>query len=258
VLTEGGVVEATSPTEVKYWGIEFAQKRFAQLSLCSRSRADLEALRALLERDGRGSPRPRLEPAVRAFLAAYGPSRGLGLYRELLAEPAHLPLEMDRYERLTPFLQSLFRDEIVPFRLEPESDGSWRLDLSVHLLPGSELDAVLAELLPAWTTFGLLSTPPDLRGTDATSPLDSAEFRTVERVLAARAPGVAVGPYFLPWTATDARFFRAAGIAAYGVSPFAVMASETTGIAKPDERMQLPAYVQGVGLYRDLVAELVD
>jgi acetylornithine deacetylase/succinyl-diaminopimelate desuccinylase-like protein len=258
VLTEGGVVEATSPTEVKYWGIEFAQKRFAQLSLCSRSRADLEALRALLERDGRSSPRPRLEPAVGAFLAAYGPSRGLGLYRELLAEPAHLPLEMDRYERLTPFLQSLFRDEIVPFRLEPESDGSWRLDLSVHLLPGSDLGAVLAELLPAWTTFGLLSTPPDLRGTDAASPLDSALFRTVERVIAAHAPGVAVGPYFLPWTATDARFFRAAGIPAYGISPFAVMASETTGIAKPDERMQLPAYVQGVGLYRDLVAKLVD
>ena len=258
VLTEGGVVEATSPSEIKYWGIEFAQKRFAQLSVCSRSKSDLEALRTQLERDGRSAPRPRLAPAVAAFLGAYAPSRGLGLYRELLAEPARLPLEMDRFERLTPFLQSLLRDEIVPFRLEPESDGSWRLDLSVHLLPGSDLDAVLAELLPAWATLGLPSTPPDLRGTDTASPLDSEVFRSLERGLAEHAPGVPVGPYFLPWTATDARFFRAAGIPAYGVSPFAVMASETTGIAKPDERMQLPAYVAGIGLYRKLVETLVD
>jgi acetylornithine deacetylase/succinyl-diaminopimelate desuccinylase-like protein len=68
---------------------------------------------------------------------------------------------------------------------------------------------------------------------------------------------VPVGPYFLPWTATDARYFREAGIRAYGVSPFAVMASETTGIARTDERMQLPAYVAGVELYRRLVEDLV-
>lgn len=258
VLTEGGVVEGTGPRRVKYWGIEFAQKRFAQISLCSRSKADLESLRALLIREGRSDPRPRLPPAVGAFLAAYAPSRGLGIYHELLAEPGRVPLEMDRYDGLTPFLRSLFSDEVVPFRLEPEPDGSWRLDLSVHLLPGSDLDQVVAELLPAWSILGLPSTPPDLRGTDVTSPLDSEEFRTVERLIAARSPGIAVGPYFSPWTATDARFFRAAGIPAYGVSPFAVMASETTGIAKPDERMQLPAYVEGVALYRDLVAALID
>jgi len=258
VLTEGGVVEATGPREVKYWGIEFAQKRFAQLAVCSRSKADLEALRDLLAREGSSFARPRLEPAVAAFLAAYAPSRGLGLYRDLLAEPRRLTLEADRYERLTPFLQSLLRDEIVPFRLEPEADGSWRLDLSVHLLPGSDLDAVVAELLPPWATFGLTVTAPDLRGTGAASPLDSGAYRTLARALAAHATETTVGPYFLPWTATDARYFRAAGIPAYGVSPFAVMASETTGIAKPDERMQLPAYVEGVALYRELVAALID
>lgn len=165
---------------------------------------------------------------------------------------------MDRFERLTPFLRSLFQDEIVPFRLEPESDGGWRLDLAVHLLPSSDLDAVLAELLPGWAIAGLPSTPPELRGGGAASPLDSEVYRILQRRIAAHAPGVAVGPYFPPWTATDARYFRAAGLPAYGVSPFAVMASETTGIAKPDERMQLPAYVSGVELYRELVAALLD
>jgi acetylornithine deacetylase/succinyl-diaminopimelate desuccinylase-like protein len=258
VLTEGGVIEATAPRDVKYWGIEFAQKRFAQFSACSRSRADLEALRDLLVTQGRSAPRPHVSPTVASFLAAYAPSRGLEIYRELLAEPARLPLEMDRYQRLTPFLQSLFRDEVVPFRLELENDGSWRLDLSVHLLPGSDLGAVLAELLPPWTTHGMTLTPPDLRGTSLASPIDSPDFRTLERVIEEHEPGVAVGPYFLPWSATDARYFRGAGIPAYGVSPFPVMASETTRIAMPDERMQLPAYVVGVALYRDLVRALVE
>lgn len=258
VLTEGGVVEATSPSDVKYWGIEFAQKRFAFLALCARTRGELEAARDLLVATGKGDPRPRVEPAVRAFLAAYAPSRGLGLYHELLAEPDRLPLESDRFAQLTPFLQSLFRDEVVPVRLEEEPGGGWRLDVVVHLLPGSALEPVLARLLPAWKTAGLSVTAPDQRGARTASPLDSPEYRTVARVISERWPGIAVGPYFLPWSATDARYFREAGIRAYGVSPFAVMASETGGIAKPDERMQLPAYVRGVELYRAIVAALVE
>jgi hypothetical protein len=117
VLTEGGVVEATSPTAIKYWGIEFAQKHFATLSLCARSRAEVEAARDLLVATGKDDPAPRLEPAVREFLTAYGPSRDLGLYRDLLSDPGRLPLEADRFARLSPFLQSLFRDEVVPYRI---------------------------------------------------------------------------------------------------------------------------------------------
>jgi hypothetical protein len=258
VLTEGGVVEATSPSDIKYWGIEFAQKRFAFLSLCARTRGEVEAARDLLVATGKGDPLPRLEPVVRDFLAAYGRTRGLGIYRELLAAPERLPLEMDRFERLTPFLQSLLRDEVVPFRIEPDPGGGWRLDVAVHLLPGSDLAPVLDRLLPAWKTAGLFATAPDERGARTASPLDSPEFRTVRDAISRHLPGVAVGPYFLPWAATDARYFRERGIPSYGVSPFAVMASETGGIAKPNERMQLPAYVRGVELYREIVRALVE
>ena len=79
-----------------------------------------------------------------------------------------------------------------------------------------------------------------------------------ERGEQAEQPEVAVGPYFLPWTATDARFFRAAGLPTYGFSPFPLTVTETLQIALPNERMQLPAYVAGVALYRELVARLAD
>ena len=42
VLTEGGVVEPVSRDEIKYWGVEFSQKRFAKVIACSGNRERLE------------------------------------------------------------------------------------------------------------------------------------------------------------------------------------------------------------------------
>ena len=53
VLTEGGVVESLGPSEIKYWGIEFAQKHFGRVEYCGSDRERLEALRG---RDPRRRP----------------------------------------------------------------------------------------------------------------------------------------------------------------------------------------------------------
>ncbi len=75
VLTEGGVVEARSREEIKYWGTEFAQKRYADLiGLRPRPRS---ASTSSARRSRRGPTLTdlRLTPEVRAYLAAYGPTR---------------------------------------------------------------------------------------------------------------------------------------------------------------------------------------
>ena len=69
-------------------------------------------------------------------------------------------------------------------------------------------------------------------------------------------PDVTVGPLFLPRTATDARFFRAAGIPAYGFSPFAIPVTDTLIVGGGNERISLPGYVEGVAIYRRLVERL--
>ncbi len=258
VLTEGGVVEAVSPTDIKYWGIEFAQKHYARFEICSSRRDDVEAFREYLLELPAPDPTPAVEPAVQTFLASYGPTRSLALYRELLAEPDRLPLEADRFAQLTPFLRTLFRNEIVPFRPEPGEDGGWRLQVAVHLLPGAELEPQLDRLRAVGALDLLTRTPVELRGARGGSAVDHPDFRTVVSAIERHHPGAAVGPYFLPVAATDARYFREHGLPAYGVSPFAVMASETTGVGTSDERMQLPAYLVGVALYEELVRELVD
>ena len=66
-----------------------------------------------------------------------------------------------------------------------------------------------------------------------------------------------MGPYFLPWTATDSRFFRSAGVPSYGFSPFLIMNTDTLQVDQANERMSLPGYVDGVTLYREVVRRLV-
>ena len=71
-------------------------------------------------------------------------------------------------------------------------------------------------------------------------------------------PGARVGPHLLPWTATDSRFFRQAGVPSYGFSPFLIFATDTYRVDTVNERIALPGYVDGVRIYRDVVRRLVN
>ncbi len=258
VLTEGGVVEATNPSKVKYWGIEFDQKRFVRVSVCARNLADLRALVRYLSASGKGDPVPEVAPAVRDFLASYGRSRDRTSLRELLAEPSRIPRERDRFDDLTPFLQALFRNEVwsgTPFQ---DDDGEWRIYVWVHVLPGSDPLTETRRLLPAWKLRGFTTGAPEVEDWGPASPLDSPEFRGIVATIQADYPEVDVGPYFLPWAMTDARFFRRAGIRTYGFSPFPVVVFDTVQIARANERMQLPAYRVGIRLYGQAVQRLTE
>jgi hypothetical protein len=258
VLTEGGVVESAGPSKVKYWGIEFAQKRFGRIDFCAERAEPLEALAALLWQTGKSEPRPEIAPAVRSFLASYGPTRDLAMYQRLLRDPDALVADPERMRQLPPFLQSLFRDELVPAPVVAEPGGGYRLLVAVHLLPDSELGSVLEELLPDWKRFGLTAGAPSEAGARTASPLDHPVYLALRDLVAAERPEAPVGPYFLPWSGTDARFFRTRGIPSYGFSPFAVSVTETLQLGKPNERMQLPAFVAGVRLYREAVRRLLE
>jgi acetylornithine deacetylase/succinyl-diaminopimelate desuccinylase-like protein len=258
VLAEGGVVEATSPSDIKYWGIEFAQLRFASATYCARDAATLGALAGRLGRPGATDPAPDIDPAILTFLAAYGPSRTDPWFAKLLADPLRLPRERDLFDSLTPFLKALLRDELWPLPIEASPDGGYTMRASLHLLPQSDYETVRRRLAPAWKTAGVAATPWTLESGYGASPVDHADFRALEAEVRARYPGIPAGPYFLPWAATDARYLRERGIRAYGFSPFPLVVLDTIQIGKANERMQLPAYRAGVELYRAAVQALVE
>ena len=199
VLTEGGVVESQGPSSVKYWGIEFAQKHFGRVEFCGSDRERLELLRELIWETGKSEPRPAISEPVARFLESYAATRGLESHQRLLADPAELVGNAGQFRRLTPFMQSLFRDEAVPAQVATEPDGSFRLLVAIHLLPDSELHAVVGELLPEWKRFATTASEPFEVATRTVSPLDHPVFRgLVEAVRSAPIPGSRSAPISCP------------------------------------------------------------
>jgi len=258
VLTEGGVVEANAADEIKYWGIEFAQKRFTEITFCGADAGKLRALRADIQANNATDPTTPVSPPVALFLSHYAQTRGLGSFQSWLGNPESTLRNRPVFDSLTPFMKALFRNELAAFPVEEDPAGGYRMRVFAHLLPEADRDAVLAELLPESLTLGTTFHVGEDLGGHTPSPVDSADFRLLQSGVAEAFPETVVGPYFLPWTATDSRFYRAAGIPSYGFSPFLLVVTDTMGIAHANERMQLPGFVQGVALYRQLVRELAE
>jgi acetylornithine deacetylase/succinyl-diaminopimelate desuccinylase-like protein len=256
VLTEGGVVEARSRDDVKFWGTEVAQKRYVDLLVRSATREPLDRLRDKLKEIGFTETDLRVIPEVREVLKVYGPTRDRQELRDLLANPDATIRRQADFHKLPDYLRSMFRNEAVPFKPE-EKDGGWQLLVKLHLLPGANLDGELPKLVPPSLLQGLSWTIDAPPAVDHGSPVIHPAFQTITAVLRERYPDVPNGPYFLPWTATDSRFFRAAGIPSYGFTPFLIMNTDTLQVDKANERFALPGFVEGVEVYRDLVRRLV-
>jgi acetylornithine deacetylase/succinyl-diaminopimelate desuccinylase-like protein len=257
VLTEGGVVEARARDQIKFWGTEFAQKSYADLIVCGDNWQQLEDLRKTLKAIGPTVTDLRLTPEARAVLESYGPTRDRKDLREMMTNIEGAMGDIAAFRKLPGYVQSMMRDEAVPFKVEPAPGGGYELLIKFQLLPGEELAAVRDKLVPPWMTFGMTAMIDDPRAARGGSPLDHPVFRTIQETVHETYPDAPVGPYFLAWTATDARFFRTLGVPTYGFSPFLIMNTDTLQVDQANERFALPGYVDGVALYKLVLRRLV-
>lgn len=258
-LTEGGVVEATSTRDVKYWGVEFAQKRWVELELCSDDRESLETLRLeLREEREKGNFEVRLTPELEAFLPLYAETRDRQYFRDLLADPERLRRDPVEFAKVPIYLRTFLRDEALPWPVEERADGTFTMRVRFQLLPGSSFEEARQRLLPDWRLSPFRWAVHDEGAASTGSPLDHEVYRALIDGIRARYPEVPVGPYFLTTAGTDARFTRAAGIPSYGFSPFVVFVTDTNRVGLPNERLRLPSYLAGVEIYGKLVERLVD
>ncbi len=255
VLSEGGIVEPVSREEIKYWGIEFSHKRIAEVRVCATAPEPLHSLRAYLV-ENRSSAQATVTPEVAEFARHYAPSRDHQRYRALLADLADTVDHPARVAELPGYLDAMLRNEVVALPVEEDPGGGYRMRIVVRLLPGHDLAQVLPELLPDWAVHGLGLTVLPALGTAHGSPLDHPAYTALVAAVEASYPDAVVGPYFLPWNATDSRFFRAAGIPSYGFSPFLIFNTDTFRVDTTNERIGLPGFVDGVRLYVDVVERL--
>jgi len=257
VLTEGGVIEAVNPEEVKYWGIEVAQKQLTPIWACHSRAERLETLAQDLHDQEIFPARRRLTRTVASFLTPYAESRARLRSRLLLSDPAELTDNLRGFWRLPPYVQSLFRDEAFALPVEENPEGGFRM--KIHLLTLDETDPIAAidELLPEWIRHGVTLQIGDPLGSPAPSPVDHPLYRHLVSSVETAYPGIATGPFVLGASATDARFFRAHGIPAYGFSPFLFFSTDAAKVDATNEKIAMPSYSHGVRLYVDLLFRLL-
>ncbi|MDX1382179.1 MAG: M20/M25/M40 family metallo-hydrolase [Thermoanaerobaculia bacterium] len=259
VLTEGGVVEARTPDDIKYWGTENGQKTYLEVRACSRSRDRLEDLIQDLLSEGQPLDGLRLTPEVEQFVAHYAPSRDHPAHRRQLADPLPALGDPELFHRFPRYQRSLFRDEVSPFpvRESVAVPGRYEARITLALLPGSDAKAARERLLPEWATHGVELVFLPVRGAASASDPDHPIAHAIEDSIAELFGDVRRGPYYQARSASDARYFREHGLAAYGFSPFLVLSTDTRNIGGPNESIALPAYVAGVETYVQLVARLL-
>jgi acetylornithine deacetylase/succinyl-diaminopimelate desuccinylase-like protein len=130
--------------------------------------------------------------------------------------------------------------------------------LILHLLPGADFERARRILLPDWIVHGVMLAVDPPAGTGAGSPTDHPAFEALVEVIGEHYRSATVGPYLLPWSATDSRFFRAAGVPSYGFSPFLIFATDTYRRDTRNERIGLPGFLGGIELYRHVLDRLVE
>ncbi|MEO1082956.1 MAG: M20/M25/M40 family metallo-hydrolase [Acidobacteriota bacterium] len=259
VLTEGGAVEAVSVDEARYWGTTFQQRHFVDIWVCGSDLVRLMDLRSSL--DKRQTDR-RMTPALATFFERYGPTRDRPETRRVMAVPNDMIERLRTFPRdidetvMPPIIEALLRSRVVAFPVQKDPEGGFLMRVILHLQSDLEYTDVWDELIGD-ALEGFTYRIEDINKPNMGSPLEHEIFTRLDAFMEEQNPAIVHGPFSIPFSASDARFFRDYGIPAYGFTPFHILSSDTNGMKSVDERMALPAFLRGVELYSDLVRELV-
>ena len=167
-------------------------------------------------------------------------------------------LGQNQLQILGPGARSLLRNTMAITQLHAgtavnaiPSSASATLDL--RLLPDVNADPVVEELRrlagDGISIDVILKSQP--------APPSSTEtplFRVMAAAMRAAEKGSSVGPSVGAGT-SDARFFRARGITAYGVAPFKVNYYDAETVHGPDERIRVKFFHEGVHLMKKIVRD---
>lgn len=262
VIGEGGTARVRGG-EVQWWGVEVAQKRPLWLEVRAEGRGGHASginphsashrLIAALARMIDMPRRWRVTQPVRDYLAALAPLHEGVMRRQFLDPDAWVGPDGPRGPML-PGQPNLFLDTLQVTRVDVGDRINVVAEeavahLDVRLLPETDADDFLARARRAAgdqvTVEVLLAAPPV-----PPSPTDHPAFRAIAAVLGREAPVV---PAFIAGF-TDSRWFRERGIAAYGVTPFALEGEVLGGIHGPDERIPVDELERGIARMRAIVA----
>ena len=252
-LNEGGWIVRDETGRVKYVSISTADKTSLALTLTARGTSThasmplpdnaIYALGRALSKLSTFETPVELTPETREFLSAVGKS----------------PEEIGR----DPLLHAIVRNTIAPVLLSGGFrsnviPGSAQATLNVRIVPGTDVDALLASIRRAIGDPGIEVSlvNPDVARRPPTPP--SPKDTDLYRALAAQAekayPGAIVTPYLFQ-AGTDAGAWRSRGVPVYGIYPYAITADDLKRMHGNDERVSVQALHDGAEfIYRAIVA----
>lgn len=263
VLNEGGRGSGLDGHQV-FW-VSTAEKGYGDLRLVVRGQAGHSAmprgLNPVVELSRAVAEIADYRPPVAATASALAMLATLEELREHVASAGEAPdastseLGTDEVATFAPDIQRLLefglRNVLSPTMFEA--------GIKENVIPNRASANVNTRVVPGVTLDDLLATVHKL-GRNATeceveievkefhpgteTDWDTPLFEVIESVVHDLVPGGRVSPYLLPAT-TDSRFFRSAGMKAYGFSPIVLPAELATTIHGKDERIPVESLKLG-------------
>jgi len=191
-----------------------------------------------------------LNETTRTFfqrLAETRPEAEAKIYREILKTDPDLATQ-EMLRDINPAFFSIIRTSVVPTII---SGGYQRnvipsaaeATLDIRALPGADPEQLWEDIKTIIDDDSIQIVPMKVtRPAHNPAPLQNDMFRAFEEILSERHPGAVVLPSMLTG-ATDSAQLRAAGIAAYGFGPGAVL-GENNGVHGNDEYLKVEPYFE--------------
>lgn len=254
VFNEGGVNEV-SGDRIDVFGIEVLQKAAIMATADAANEKDLKAFTDSLEARMVAEPF-RVLDEVQDFLAFVSPSRS-----DLWGHPMNdtrLAVRNGRLgEEIPEPYRALMRDMYYSGRPAPAPGGKgFTTDIVATLLPGHSARGRWEEM-QVWATGHRVRLR--LRHLTSDSVPTARKGRAWETLLTVLAldpvEDAEVGLYVLTGSYTNSSYLRARGLRAFGVSPFAVNIFDARAVDNENERIYLPAYIDGVDRTARIVRE---
>jgi acetylornithine deacetylase/succinyl-diaminopimelate desuccinylase-like protein len=260
VLNEGGTNEMIL-RDVRFWGIETVQAGYGLIQVEAPAVGAIEDLARKYAKIHSEAVEP-LPDVVRGFdlLANHlghpltDPLRHLDRVRR---DPGELAILPDRYGC---FLEARIK-WFGPYPYPRESRNNFRAHAVISTPPGMSPDLFLAPVASDAARSGLRVLERRSSGATTASPYltPTGQFvpimGLIQRVTEAHTPGVPFGPIPIFGGSTTSNYFRQRGIPAYGYSPVPANITDSVRRHRPDERIFLRDYVNGVDVYREVLLE---
>ncbi len=272
-LNEGGGVRLDERGKTSFIGLQAAEKIYQDFALVARGPtghssvplADnaIYRLARALERLGGYRFPVRLLPVTREYFrtrAAVESEPLAGALRAAAAAQRTIPASALKVLEASPTLAAMLRTTCVATTLAGGTrvnalPAEARANVNCRILPDESVEDVARALARVIGDPAVAVEPVESFGAGPPSALDGPGPKAVREVSAATWPGVPVVP-LLELGATDSRFLRARGIAAYGLNPIALTESDARRAHGVDERISIASLRPAIDFFHRLVVAL--